>query len=136
VTFVSQPLLPLPSQLPQPGLQAGMQAPPVHMVAPFGLTQGMLQPPQLLTLFWMLVSQPLPALPSQLANPGLQPSWHTPPEQLTLPFGLTHSLPQVPQLSTSLFELVSQPLLGLPSQLFQPVLQTGVHAPPTQLVVP
>lgn len=74
VRFVSQPLFGFPSQLPQPPRHAGAQPPETQAVLPFGLTQVWPQPPQLLTLVLMLVSHPLPELPSQLAKPGVQPS--------------------------------------------------------------
>jgi hypothetical protein len=72
--FVSQPFAGLPSQLPQPLRQTGAQLPATQPVMPFGFEHCWPQPPQLFTLVVMFVSQPLPALPSQLAKPGAQPS--------------------------------------------------------------
>jgi hypothetical protein len=46
-----------------------------------------------------------------------------------------HTLPHPPQFVTEV-SAVSQPFLGLLSQLPQPLVQVGAHAPPTQLVLP
>lgn len=72
--LVSQPLVESPSQLPQPAVHDGTQAPELHWVVPCALVHWMLQPPQWFTLLEMFCSQPLPVLPSQSANPGAQPS--------------------------------------------------------------
>lgn len=55
------------------------------------------QLPQFETLVLMLVSQPLPALPSQLPKPEPQLIVQTPPPQLGLPFTAEQAAPQAPQ---------------------------------------
>jgi hypothetical protein len=115
--FVSQPLAPTPSQLPQPATQEGTQAPAVQVVVPWAFVQAAPQAPQLETLVWVFVSQPLLGLPSQLAYPAAQaPSVHVPPLQDSAALARSHGTPQPPQ-SVSVLTLLSQPLLGLPSQL-------------------
>jgi len=96
---VSQPLTPLPSQLPKPELQVGLQIPALQEVAEaFWLLHELLQAPQLAVLVLVSVSQPLPALPSQLPRPGLQAATpHSPPSHLAVPFGVEQVVPQAPQ---------------------------------------
>jgi hypothetical protein len=69
--FTSQPLAILPSQLAKPALQVYWQAPAVQDAAVmFGgalVVQLLPQPPQLVRLVPVLISQPLPRFPSQLA---------------------------------------------------------------------
>ena len=42
----------------------------------------------------------------------------------------------MPQFEMDVLVFVSQPLLGLPSQLAKPIAHDGVHMPPMQVVVP
>ena len=49
------------------------------------------------------------------------------------PVGAVHEVPQAPQFVTVVV-LVSQPLVGLPSQLPKPAEHTGAQLPPLQLV--
>jgi hypothetical protein len=152
-TLVSQPFGPKSSQLPKPALHTGTHCEATQALSPLTGLQTMPQPPQLLPLLVVLgqvlpqplqlfgslvvfASQPLLALPSQLALPGLQPIWQVPPAQDTLPLGLVHTLPQPPQLETSVLLLVSQPLRGLPSQSDQPGAQVGTHCELLQTVDP
>jgi hypothetical protein len=44
--LVSQPLAPLPSQLPHPKSQMNEQVPPAHEASPLMLLHAILQPPQ------------------------------------------------------------------------------------------
>jgi hypothetical protein len=67
VRLVSQPSLALALQLPQPPLQLMEHAPSEHVGTPFALLQALPQLPQLPMLVWVLISQPLFGLPSQLA---------------------------------------------------------------------
>jgi hypothetical protein len=97
VVLTSQPLFALPSQLENPGVQTGAQAPLEHEVEPFALVQAMLQPPQLAMLVSVFVSQPLTGLLSQLALPGLQVGVQTPALQAVVPLEFVHFTPQVPQ---------------------------------------
>jgi len=91
------------------------------------------QPPQLLTLLVVLVSQPLPARPSQLPKPAAQVMPHEPPAQLGVPLLPLHTLPQLPQLARFSAVPVSQPLPASPSQLPKPGLHEATpHAPPEQ----
>ena len=65
---VSQPLAALPSQLPKPAAQlATAHAPAEQVGVALGRTQALAQRPQLATEVARLTSQPLAALPSQLA---------------------------------------------------------------------
>jgi hypothetical protein len=70
--FVSQPLLSLPSQLPQPALQEAIWHIPLEQVA-VALAREQMNPhaPQFVSVL-RFVSQPLLSTPSQLAQPGLQ----------------------------------------------------------------
>ena len=71
------------------------------------------------------VSQPFAALPSQSAYPGSQTGTHWPASHRLAPWGLTHTLPQAPQLSVSLWRWASQPSNREPLQSTKP----GAHAP-------
>src|SRR4029079_6708467 len=88
-------------------------------------------------LVWVLVSQPLAALVSQLPKPALQvPSVQLPPGQVSLAFARSHSTPQLPQLAVVVSE-VSQPFPVLPSQSPRPGEQPEIpHVPFTQFGVP
>ena len=136
LVFVSQPLLALPSQLPEPALQLGVQLPPMQAVVPFGLLHVVPHAPQLPALVVRLVSQPLLAMPSQLPQPGAQLGTQLPAVQVVVPCGLVHESPHEPQLATLFVRFVSQPLLPLPSQLPKPGKHAGMHAPPVHIVEP
>jgi hypothetical protein len=93
--------------------------------------------PQFETLFVRFVSQPLAPLPSQSPKPALQlDTPHTPPTQFGVPPPVGHTCPHAEQLLTSLFESVSQPFAGLPSQSLKPAEQLGTQAPAVHVVVP
>ena len=66
----------------------------------------------------------------------MHPIEQAPPAQDGLPLLLLHTVPHVPQLPTLVFVLVSHPLLGLPSQLWNPELHVGLQAPPEHVVMP
>ena len=71
------------------------------------------------------VSQPVAGFMSQLPKPPAQaPSMHVPIEQDSAAFARSQSTSQSPQ-SVSERMLRSQPLRGLPSQLFQPASHVG-----------
>ena len=58
----------------------------------------------------MLISQPLPSIPSQLAKPAWQPtSLQIPALHAASPLGKEQTRPQAPQLLRSLLMFVSQP---------------------------
>jgi len=88
--FTSHPLACWLSQLEYPVLQlTSRQTPPPQL----SVALGMLHPwPQLLQLarVLMAVSQPLLALPSQLAHRPLQDGEQLPPEQVVEPWALEH----------------------------------------------
>jgi hypothetical protein len=85
VVLVSQPLVAIPSQLPQPAPQVGTQALPVQAVVPCALVQVVPQAPQLDALLLMSVSQPVVALPSQSRQVPVQTGTHALAEQLVVP---------------------------------------------------
>jgi hypothetical protein len=82
-------------------------------------------------------SQPSVASLLQSPYPALQATEHFPPLQVAVPFVLEQRCPQAPQLFTSVWVLVSHPLLALPSQSPRPALQVETpHTPATQFGVP
>jgi hypothetical protein len=83
-----------------------------------------------------LVSQPLPALLSQLPKPLLQVMLQVPELQVVVPFVVLQALRHPPQLAVSVFRLVSQPLRVSLSQLENPVLQVIVQVPLLHAAVP
>jgi hypothetical protein len=134
--FVSQPLIGFPSQLPVPPLHVGEQLPPVQTVLPFGLVQSVPQAPQCASVVERLVSQPLLRLASQLPKPSEHSGVHTPETHEVVPFGFVQPVPHAPQFDRLVSRFVSQPLLGLLSQLANPVLHEGVQAPAVHVVGP
>ena len=115
--LVSQPFVAMPSQLPHPELHVPrVHVPLVHDSEAFARSHTLPQAPQLARVF-SEVSQPLLDRPSQSPKPALQLEMpQVPPTQLGVPPVGEHTLPQMPQLFTSLLVWVSQPLFGLPSQ--------------------
>src|SRR5690349_9046460 len=72
-----------------------------------------------------------------LVRPRLQVKVQVPLAQLFVAFATLHTCPQAPQLLTFVVTMVSQPVLGFPSQLANPALQEAtVHAPLEQPAVP
>jgi hypothetical protein len=136
--FVSQPFAVLASQFPNPVLQEEIaHALETQAGVAFARLHALPQAPQLFTLFVRFVSQPFAPLPSQFPRPELHDETpHTPPTQFGVPPPVGQMLPQVLQLLTSVFVLVSQPLFGLPSQSLKPAAQVGTQAPAVQVVVP
>ena len=128
--FASQPFAALPSQLPNPRLQMGAQAPAEQTVVPFAFVQAPPHEPQFATLIWVFVSQPFDKVPSQLPNPESHAMAQDPTEQLAVPFTLLQSVPQLPQFATLEFVFTSQPLVDTPSQLANPLVQAvSEHVP-------
>src|SRR5215510_6250308 len=74
------------------------------------------QEPQWLMSIFKYTSQPLSTLSSQLANPAAHVILQVEPTQLGCPFTELHALLHAPQFQGSVLVLVSQPLLGSPSQ--------------------
>jgi hypothetical protein len=117
-------------------LQTGVQTAglPAQLVVPFCGVHAWLQLPQLVTVL-SVVSQPLPAMPSQSSVPGL----HVVATQLplahdSLELGKSQAVPQVAQLVRVVSD-VSQPLFALVSQLpnsaSQPNVQPVLRLQPT-----
>jgi hypothetical protein len=123
---VSQPLLSLPSQLPQPLLQVSMRHVPVEQVAVALVREQVTpHPPQFVSVL-SGVSQPLLSLPSQLPQPLLQVSMrHVPVEQVAVAFVREQATRQAPQ-SVSESRGVSQPSASMPSQFPQPGSQDAI----------
>jgi hypothetical protein len=136
VVLVSHPLLPTPSQLPQPALHPGVQTPARHEVLPLGFEHDVAQLPQWFTSEPSVASQPLFGFASQLPNPPLHVGTHCPEVQTVVPLSFEHAVPHAPQLAALLCVLDSHPLLGLPSQLANPGAQVGTQAPPLHVVAP
>jgi hypothetical protein len=136
VMLRSQPLFGLPSQLAKPALQVGTQAPAVHVVEPWPLLHAVLHAPQFDELLLRFTSQPFALLASQLPNPELHESEHAPRLHVAVAFAPLHTAPHPPQFPRLVLVFVSQPLFGRPSQFAKLPVQTGVHTPATQLVVP
>ncbi len=136
VSAVSQPLGPLPSQLPKPPLQAPSEhAPPEHAAPAFGNEHALPHDPQCETFVDELTSQPLAALPSQLRKAPLQlATVHAPPEHPAVAFASEHAFPHAPQWATVFDTFVSQPFAAVPSQLPKPAVQLpSAHAPAEQV---
>ena len=136
VVLVSQPLATLPSQFPKPAEHEIEQEPAEQVGVPLAAEHAVPQPPQFAALVFVLVSQPFPALPSQLPKLASHPtSWQVPLAHDSVAFGISQATPQAPQL-VSVFRLVSQPLVASPSQFANPVAQVGTQAPAVQVEVP
>jgi hypothetical protein len=114
--LVSQPLLRLASQLPQPLAHAGVQTPATQEVVPCGLVHPAAHAPQFEVLVCRSVSQPLPGSLSQLAKPVLHDGVHAPAVHEVEPCALLQTLPHAPQFAVPVSE-VSHPLARFPSQL-------------------
>jgi hypothetical protein len=130
--FVSQPLFGLPSQLPNPALQLGVQVPAGQLVVPFALVHAVPQAPQFAVVF-SEASHPSVTSLLQLPKLPLQVMEHAPRAQLAVPFVLEHAEPQAPQFVALVCVFTSQPFAGLPSQLPKPELHVpSVQAPEAQ----
>ena len=129
VVLVSQPSLGLPLQLPQPASHVGAHAnvPPLppHEVAPCEFVQ---VSPHSLQFVGVPIAVSHPGEAVQSSKPGEHAaSVQVPVLHEVTAFGSEQPTSQSPQ---SVLErmLRSQPLSGLPSQLFQPVLQLGAQS--------
>lgn len=121
VRLVSQPFAALPSQFPNPGLQLPIwHAPPKQDAPALVKLHTVVQLPQWVGLFVVLVSQPLPTLPSQLPKPAEHEMEQLPAEQVGVPLADEHAAPHPPQLAVLVLMFVSQPFALLPSQLPKP----------------
>jgi hypothetical protein len=122
--------------LPKPAEHEIEQLPAEQVGVPLADEHAAPHPPQLAVLVLMFVSQPFELLPSQLPKPASQPtSWQVPLAHDSVAFAMSQATPHAPQL-VSVFRLVSQPLVGSPSQFANPEAQVGTQAPPVHVVVP
>jgi hypothetical protein len=136
VRFVSQPFGPLPSQFPKPPVHEGTHAPAVQGFVPFTAEHTVPHVPQFEADVFKLASQPFVTLLSQLPNPLLHTMEHVADEHDGVPFVPLHAAPQEPQFVVLVLRFASQPLFGLVSQLANPELQVGTHAPAVHVVGP
>lgn len=134
--LLSHPFTRLVSQSPNPVVHAGAHTPAEQLVDPFAFVHFVPQAPQLFASVLTLVSQPFRRFASQLRKPVAQTGAHAPATHEVVPFAFVHFVPQVLQLFTSVCVFASQPFLGFPSQLWNPVEQTGTQAPDTHEVEP
>jgi hypothetical protein len=139
--LTSQPLLTFASQLPKPVAQVIPHWPAAQLAFPLVVLQALLQAPQWVAEVGKLVSQPSDGSLLQSA----QSVWQVAIVQMlfvqaAVACARVQTLPQVPQLLTSVVVATSQPSAGLPLQSAKPAPQTGEHlvpAPPVaQTVVP
>ncbi len=127
-----------PPQFDCPAGQLCTQTLATHAAEPpAGAAHVLPQRPQWAVVVRVSTSQPLPAMPSQSAKPGLHaPTAHALAAQAAVPFETEQRLPQRPQLPVSARRSTSQPLAGLPSQSAKPVSQRPTpHTPPVQSTV-
>jgi hypothetical protein len=125
-------LVQLPAHSVSPEAQVARHT-PAEQTCP--APQALLHAPQLARSLWVFTSQPLTALPSQLAKPVSQVvSWHAPLVHADAPLEKRQVKPQAPQLLT-LVSAVSQPLPALPSQLPKLVLQAKPQVPDAQVAL-
>jgi hypothetical protein len=68
-------------QFANPALHAMLHTPAAQVGVPLATLQACPHPPQLPTVVLVLISQPLPRFPSQLAKPALQTNWQAPSVQ-------------------------------------------------------
>lgn len=123
--LVSQPFAATPSQFPHPPVHATtVHAESAHPAIAFGRVHAALQEPQLFALLVRLTSQPSVGLRSQSAKPVLHvPMPHVPLLQTDDALASWHTVPQPPQLLTSVDVAISHPSAGLWLQSENPVLQ-------------
>jgi hypothetical protein len=99
----------------------------------FGSEQAFPHAPQLCTLLVMSTSHPFAATRSQSPKPASHAATpQAPPAHMGVAFGVTHALPQKPQLCASEAMFTSQPFAAAPSQSPKPAKQPYVHAPIAQ----
>jgi hypothetical protein len=125
LVFTSHPSAGLPLQSAKPALHAAIaQRPPAQRGEALVRSHTVPQAPQLRASVPRSVSQPLPALPSQLPRPAAHIARpHIESVHAAVPPMVTHTLPQRPQLRASERVLTSQPFEGSMSQSAKPALQ-------------
>jgi hypothetical protein len=108
--LVSQPLATTPSQLPKPALHVMPHAPDAQVAAPLVALHAAPHAPQCVGEVARLVSQPLPATPSQSPKPALQVKPHVPRAQVGVALGRAeHTVPHAPQLVRSVWRFTQRP---------------------------
>src|SRR5262249_46912707 len=135
----SQPSPGCPLQLAKPLLQLAMpQLPALHAGVPLATEHALPQPPQLVTLVCVFVSQPSGLMPLRSANPGLQlVTVQVDPTHVGVPFGAVHTFPQLPQFEAFVDVFTSQPSATRPSQLANGALHDAMaHDPAVHAAVP
>ena len=122
---VSQPVLGIRSQLPNPVLQVNPHTPVVQVRLAFGrVAQLVPQAPQFATSLAVGVSQPLVSEVSQSPKPALQLTPQVPAAHAGPAFGRAgHGVAQAPQLAMSSARCASQPFAAFVSQSVKPELQ-------------
>ena len=125
--LVSQPLMRLASQSPNPGSQIGVHTAATQLVDPPGFVHIMPQPLQFDASVAMLVSHKSPGLLLQSRVPLAQGRQVKAGPQYWV--NIVHAVPQVPQRAL-VFTRASQPFAAFMSQFPNPALQLAtVHAP-------
>ena len=112
VRLISQPFAAFVSQSPKPTRHATIvQLDAMQASIALSVLHARPQPPQSFTLLVVLISQPLPGLPSQSAVPGVVhfDTVQTPPMQTSDALVALHACAQEPQLFESVARLISQP---------------------------
>jgi hypothetical protein len=119
LTLVSQLWVEIPSQWAKPAPQVLYpHTPAVQTGVPPVVGHLIPQALQLLISEFRLISQPLVALPSQLAKPALQvPIAQAPALQVAEALAYAQTVLQLLQWAGSDFRLISHPLAAAPSQL-------------------
>jgi len=107
-------------------------APPLHVPL---VGHAVPHAPQCWTLFAVAASQPLAALPSQLAYPAAHaPTPHAPAAHVAVPLAAVHARLHMPQWVSDVRVSTSQPLVAMPSQSAKPALQAPSTHPPAAQV--
>ena len=113
-----------------------LHAPVVQPAVPWLVLHTVPQMPQLVVLVFVLVSQPLVRLLSQLPQPALQVIPHVLAPQVAVPLVPLHARPHDPQFVGLVVTLVSQPSVKMPLQLAKPGLQVIPQVLALQVAVP
>jgi len=135
VVFVSQPVVALPSQSPQPTEHVNPHVPAVHPIVAL-LRAGHTLPhaPQFDVLARRSLSHPSAALALQSENPALHVNPHVPAAQMELAFARAgHALPHAVQLAASVLKFDSQPSRSLPLQFPNPPSHVIVQSAERQM---
>jgi hypothetical protein len=136
--LVSQPFCALPSQLSKPAAQpVSVHVEAMHTSVELDAAHARPQPPQWVALVRVSASQPLVTSPSQSEKPAVQVSAHMPTAQAGTALGAPgQDVPQAPQWVALVRVSVSQPLVGLLSQLPKPIAHAATpHCPMLQTAV-